>query len=141
MKKTLLQTVEIVLSFIIGIIFIYSSIHKIHDPGEFAKFIYGYDIFPDSSINFLAVMLPFFELYAGLALVFRIFMRPGLLIINMLLLGFILILGYNLARGHQFDCGCFSFEKNQTIQSTISLLVRDIILFILTAFLYLRCKK
>jgi len=114
-----------IIKLVLGITFIYASYHKIADPAEFARILYGYAIFPGFSINFLAIALPFIELVAGVSLILGLFSRSALLIINALLLGFIFVIGFNLLRGHQFDCGCFAFSsQNQTI-STVVLLIRD----------------
>ncbi|MBU2454399.1 MAG: DoxX family membrane protein, partial [Proteobacteria bacterium] len=104
-RKTNKNTVILLffIKLLLGITFIYASYHKIADPDGFAKIIYGYDIFPGFSINILAITIPFLELTAGFSLIFGLFPRSALLIINGLLLGFILVIGFNLLRGHQFD--------------------------------------
>jgi uncharacterized membrane protein YphA (DoxX/SURF4 family) len=109
----------------LGLTFVYASYHKIMEPAEFARIIYGYYIFPGFSINLLAILVPWLELTAGLALISGILPRPGLFIINAMLLGFILAIGFNLARGHEFDCGCFTFSEPQHVSSAAWLLVRD----------------
>jgi putative oxidoreductase len=43
-----------------------------------------------------------------------------------LLFLFIVAISINLARGHEFDCGCFSFSPDVG-RSAVSLLVRDIL--------------
>lgn len=112
----------------LGATFVYASYHKIADPAGFAKILYGYGIFPDFSINILAITIPFVELTAGFSLIFGLFPRSALMLINVLLLGFILVIGFNLLRGHQFDCGCFSFSSHSQPWSNIHLLVRDILM-------------
>ncbi|MFH2218222.1 MAG: MauE/DoxX family redox-associated membrane protein [Pseudomonadota bacterium] len=122
---------ELVARWLLGAVFVYASIHKIAAPENFAKIIYGYYLFPDFSVNLIAILLPFAELFAGLALLFGIYPRSAVLAINGMLLAFIFALAVNLARGHQFDCGCFSFGDRGYTYSSIQLLVRDIILFVL----------
>jgi len=101
------------------------------DPEHFAKIIYGYYLFPGYAINLIAIVLPFFELFSGLSLIFGIYPRSAALIINGMLLAFIIAISINLARGHQFDCGCFSFDDTGYTYSALQLLVRDVIYFIL----------
>ena len=122
---------ELIARWVLGVIFLYASFHKIIDPKHFAKIVYGYYLFPDFSINLIAIVLPFVEFFSGLALIFGIYPRSGALIINGMLLAFITALTINLARGHQFDCGCFSYGDRGYTYSAIQLLVRDIILFVL----------
>src|SRR6056297_3548659 len=120
--------------FFLGAVFVYASLHKIPDPGQFARIIYGYDLFPVYLINPMAVILPYFELFCGLALILNVYEKGGLLLINIMLLTFIIAISINLIRGHQFDCGCFSFSHNAT-GSNIELLVRDIVCLIAGMYL------
>ena len=39
----------------LGIMFIYASIHKLLDPVEFSRIIFGYDILPGWAINIIAM--------------------------------------------------------------------------------------
>ncbi len=122
---------ELAVRWFLGTVFLYASYHKIVSPAHFAKIIYGYYLFPDASINIIAIVLPFLELFAGLALILGIYPRSAALIINGMLLGFIVVLGINLARGQQFDCGCFSVSETGYTYTAGHLLVRDIIFFVL----------
>lgn len=130
MKNNYLGIILFVIKLTLGITFIYSSYHKIADPAEFAKILYGYAIFPGGSINILAITIPFVELIAGFSLILGMFPRSALLIINGLLLVFILMIGFNLLRGHQFDCGCFVFSSQPHTLSNVYLLIRDFLLLI-----------
>jgi putative oxidoreductase len=122
---------ELTARWILGLTFIYASYHKILAPADFAKIIYGYALFPHAVINLIAILLPFIELVAGLALVLGIYPRSAVLIINAMLVAFIIVLSINLIRGHEFDCGCFSVEKAGFLSSTEPMLVRDIIYLLL----------
>ena len=95
---------------------------------DFAKVIYGYNLFPEFLINLIAIILPFVELISGLSLVLGIYPRSAALIINGLLLAFIFILSVNIIRGHEFDCGCFSANKTG---SPILMVARDVFYLIL----------
>ena len=116
---------------ILGVIFVYASIHKILEPAHFAKIIYGYYLFPDDSINLIAIFLPFLEIFAGTALLLGVYPRSAALLINIMLFAFIIAISINLVRGHEFDCGCFSFGERGYTSSATQLLVRDIIGFFL----------
>jgi uncharacterized membrane protein YphA (DoxX/SURF4 family) len=122
---------ELIARWILGITFIYASYHKIISPGDFAKIIYGYDLLPDVLINLIAIILPFVELFSGLALILGIYPVSAVLIVNGTLLTFIIALSINLVRGHAFDCGCFSFGETGHTSSAVELLVRDIMYFFL----------
>lgn len=134
---------ELVARWILGITFIYASYHKIISPGDSAKIIYGYDLLPDVLINLIAIILPFVELFSGLALILGIYPVSAVLIVNGMLLTFIIALSINLVRGHEFDCGCFSFGKTGYSSSMLQVLVRDIMYFFLglQVFFYNRRRK
>jgi len=136
MKNNYTATLVFIIKLVLGITFIYASFHKIADPADFAKILYGYAIFPTFSINLLAITIPFIELVAGFSLILGLYPRSALLIINFLLFGFILAIGFNLLRGHQFDCGCFSVSNPNPTLSNISLLIRDIALLGAGIYMY-----
>lgn len=127
--KTVLANswVELAARWILGITFIYASYDKILAPADFAKIIYGYDLFPHDFINLIAIILPFIEIISGLVLILGIYPRSAVLIINGMLLAFIVVLSINLVRGHEFECGCFSVKKAGYLSSAEPMLLRDII--------------
>lgn len=131
--KGILQNgwVELVLRYIVGMTFVYASIHKIEAPAEFAKVIYGYGLFPPGIINLVAVFVPFLEVITGLAIILGIYPRAATVLVGVMLLLFIIAISINLIRGYEFDCGCFSFTPGEHKSSSVQLLVRDVVYFIL----------
>ncbi len=115
----------------LGATFIYASYSKILAPAVFAKIIYGYDLFPAMLINLFAIIIPFVELIAGLALVIGFYPRSAALIINAMLLAFIVSLSINIIRGHEFDCGCFAINAGNPSTFSGPLLIRDLVYFAL----------
>jgi hypothetical protein len=93
--------------------------------------VYGYDLFPHVSINLIAIIIPFLQLIAGLALIGGIYSRSAAIIINVMLLAFVAALTINIIRGHEFDCGCFSAGQSGYSSSSKVTIVRDIIYFVL----------
>ncbi len=134
---------ELAVRWFLGVMFVYASLHKIVEPAYFAKIIYGYYLFPAVSINLIAIILPYIELFSGLALVLGIYPRSGTVLLNILLFAFIIALSINVARGHEFDCGCFSFGKSDQPSSAKNLLTRDIIYFVMGLYVlfYSRVRK
>ena len=132
--------IEIILRWILGITFIYASYYKIMSPEDFAKVVYGYNLFPEVLIHLIAIVLPFVELISGLSLLLGIYPRSAALIINGLLLAFIFILTINIIRGYEFDCGCFSSKKTGSPELMVA---RDIIYLImgLQVFLFNGARK
>jgi uncharacterized membrane protein YphA (DoxX/SURF4 family) len=123
--------IELAARWILGLTFIYASIDKILSPADFARIVYGYDLFPHVSINLIAIIIPFLQLIAGLALIGGIYPRSAAIIIVVLLFAFVTVLTINLVRGHEFDCGCFSAGQSGYSSSSEVTIVRDIIYFVL----------
>ena len=137
--KNFLQNgwIELAARWILGLTFIYASYHKILAPADFAKIIYGYDLFPGGIINLIAIVLPFIELVAGLVLFIGIYPRSAVLIINGMLVMYIVVLTINLVRGHEFNCGCFSAQETGYFSSAKPTLARDIVYLILGSYIFL----
>jgi hypothetical protein len=57
--------IELAARWILGLTFLYASSYKILSTAEFAKIVYGYDLFPAALINLIAIIVPFMELIAG----------------------------------------------------------------------------
>jgi uncharacterized membrane protein YphA (DoxX/SURF4 family) len=104
-----------VFRWILGLIFIYASIHKIADPIAFSETIYNYRILPDMLVNFFAIWLPWLELFAGLSLIIGIWTKGGALIISMLSTAFAIAVGSAIFRGLDISCGCFSLTHGREI--------------------------
>jgi uncharacterized membrane protein YphA (DoxX/SURF4 family) len=94
----------------LGAIFVASAIPKIIDPPSFAHMIYNYRLVPGWAVNPLAIVLPWLEIIAGLALIIGIWKRGAAAVIGTMLLVFIIAIGINLGRDNAIDCGCF--EQN-----------------------------
>jgi len=93
---------------ILGMVFIYASYHKIADPVDFAHMVYLYKMTPGPFINLIAIYLPWIELVTGAVLILGIPGRRGAAVLTgLMLLVFMGAIGFNLARGHPVDCGCF----------------------------------
>jgi len=119
---------ELAARVMLGATFIYASYHKIIAPAEFAKLIYGYDLFPPETINLIAIIVPFVELITGIALIIGFYPQSAALILNAMLVFFILIISINRIRGHEFDCGCFSMQTDRLDDSPGYMLGRNLLL-------------
>lgn len=95
---------------ILGGIFVYASIDKILHPAAFAEAVYNYQILPDSLVNLTAVFLPWLELILGGCLIAGVWLPGAALIANVLLITFAGALAFNLARGLDIHCGCFTTD-------------------------------
>jgi uncharacterized membrane protein YphA (DoxX/SURF4 family) len=119
---------------ILGVVFIYASIDKILYPADFAKAVYNYQILPDYLINLTAIILPWLELILGIFLIIDLFRKGSVCIVTFLLVVFLGAMIFNLARGMDIHCGCFS-TSTEGMNNTpmVWYVIRDG-LFLLPAF-------
>ncbi|MBU2548432.1 MAG: DoxX family membrane protein [Proteobacteria bacterium] len=114
---------------ILGGVFIYASLDKIAHPERFAELVYNYRILPGDLVNLFAIVLPWVELTGGLLLLTGRQPLPASLILTGLMVVFGSAIGYNLARGLDFNCGCFSTSPEMA-KETIRTLARDVALLV-----------
>lgn len=127
---------ELASRWLLGLTFIYASYSKILSPADFARIIYGYDLFPHTLINLIAITLPFLELVTGLALIAGVYPRSAVLIVNVLMAAFIILLAINLIRGHEFNCGCFELRNSEDSPSSYTTILRDLVYLVLGLQVY-----
>ena len=127
--KNKCDTIYLLLRVFMGLIFIWASWDKLLDPVAFARVVHNYQIIPSSMVNLVAIILPWIELTCGLLLILGLLTKGSIFIIDSLLFIFILALGFNLYRGFDISCGCFtlSHEADNTMLYT---LIRDVALLI-----------
>lgn len=121
---------QIALRLIIGGIFVYASIDKISNPGDFAKAVKNYDMLPLNLVNFMAIVIPMVELVAGLMLIFGIYVKGSAASISILLVVFLIGLTQALIRGLDINCGCFSLDTTSSKSDIVIRIVQDIFMLI-----------
>ena len=133
-KKSIFLTCRLIL----GGVFIYASVDKILHPAAFAEAVYNYKILPDALINLTAIILPWLELILGVFLILGLWLPGAALLSNLLLLTFFGALVFNLARGLDIHCGCFSTSQEATLNLCMCLyIIRDGIFLLLGFYLLL----
>ncbi|HDD43472.1 MAG TPA: DoxX family membrane protein [Candidatus Desulfofervidus auxilii] len=123
----------------LGIIFIYASIHKLIDPYTFAETVYNYNLLPENFVNAFAVILPWLEIICGFFLIIGLYKQGSLLIINFLLILFSISIGINLYRGNNNDCGCFGIETIDKLN--LPHLIANIFLILIGTYIFLYDPK
>ena len=119
------------LRLVLGFVFIYASIDKIISPEGFAQAIYNYRMLPETTINLMAIVMPWLELICGVLIIVGLLLRGSAAIIGLMLLIFIVALSSALLRGLDISCGCFSVSDGHGV--AVDLLVRDIFLLVAAA--------
>lgn len=111
MKRWFLHPwLDVRVPFALGLVFVFAALAKLADPPGFAKSIWFYRLLPAWSLHPAALLLPWLELLAGLALCLGIWKRAAAGWIAALLLVFIAALSVNLIQGNPVDCGCFGVD-------------------------------
>ena len=114
---------------LVGGVFIYAGVLKAWETQDFARDLQHYSIIPWSDVVILlAVYLPWVELFAGMAVVFRRLYLGGLVAIAFMMLIFTGALTSAWARGLDISCGCFGKEKESIRTNFPVLLARDLAL-------------
>jgi len=128
-KRYLLPALRI----LFGVVFIVASIDKIHNPEAFARIVANYRMLPLPLVAPVALTLPWIEVMAGLALIINWCSKGAVILLNALLVVFMAALGFNVVRGVDVACGCFttSTEGSGMFQS----LLRDIPLLLVGLYL------
>ncbi|HEX7528736.1 MAG TPA: MauE/DoxX family redox-associated membrane protein [Thermoanaerobaculia bacterium] len=122
----------------LGLFFVIAALPKLVDPPSFAHMIYNYRIVPGAFVNVLALVMPWCELLAGLALILGIWTRTSAALVGALLLVFIVAISLNLARANAIDCGCFDVTAaNRTFEERLAdmrlVVLRDVGMLLMVA--------
>jgi len=96
-----------ILRIFVSLVFLAAGLLKLQDPLAFADGIAAFRIFPDWSINPLALTVPFFEILTGLGLLNRRTLSAASLAASALSACFVVIYVLALVRGIEAACSCF----------------------------------
>ena len=129
----------------VGGLFIWMGVAKIHDPVTFLKLMRQYQLLPASMphfLNFVAVVVPWVETLCGAALILGLTVRGAGLVAAVMLVVFtpmILMRGLELYNqggvsfcGVNFDCGCGAgviFLCNKLVENVVVLLLALVAVF------------
>lgn len=92
---------------VVGVLLGWAALAKLSDLPSFARDIHHFHLMPVAGENLLAIVLPWVELVAALALILNLRARGGALVAAALLGIFTAAVGVALARGLDITCGCF----------------------------------
>ena len=118
----------------VGGVFVYASFYKIIHPGDFAKSIWYYHMVPGELINLIALILPWWELVAGLCLISGVLYRGAVWSMFLMLVIFMIALLSAWMRGLDIECGCFKASQNAGDEA-LDTLIRDVGLMVLVVWL------
>ena len=113
---------------LLALVFLYAGLTKLIDPQAFAVIIAAYGIIPEALVMPTAIFLPALEALAAVGLILDV--RGSLATIAILLLVFILVLGYGIWMGLDVDCGCYGPEdpEGKAYAGMRAAIIRDVVL-------------
>ncbi len=121
----------------VGGVFVWAGILKVFDPLGFAQDIANYRVFPRGLTFFIALTLPWIEIFCGIFVFAGIFRTAGSLLLSCLLVGFLVLTVSALLRGLDIDCGCFgSFGRKVDLK----LILTDSVLLFFSLNIFLSRK-
>lgn len=122
-KRLLMLALRIVL----GAVFIVAGALKIGDPMAFADSIWAFQLVPNVLVMPMALMLPVFEIAAGMLLIVGLMRGTAALATILLTAVFTAAIASAIARGLTLDCGCFG-QGAPTVRAMWLDLGRDLLL-------------
>ena len=127
------------LSWAFGLVFVWSGWIKAQEPAQFLASVRSFHILPDPFAAWLALALPWLEIFAGLAVLTGWLRQGGLLLLNASLAVFAVALISAWLRGLDIECGCFGSGKGGT--TIVDGLLRDAVLLGVGAWLWFSPRK
>jgi len=117
---------RLLLHFFFGGVFVYAGVLKAADPMSFLDDVRSFDLLGDPWAAWLAMGLPWLEIFAGLAVMSGFLRSGGLMILNASLILFLIAISIAWCRGIDIRCGCFGHSG--ATSSYRDLIVRDLLL-------------
>lgn len=105
---------QLVARIFLAALFIYAGLPKIIAPQAFALVVFRFHLLPGDMINTVALLLPWLEIFAALALLLPTWRRAGMAWLIAMLAIATAALAISLARGLDIDCGCFTLQPGRS---------------------------
>jgi len=121
---------------VFGGVFVYAGVSKAWNPQAFLDDVRSFDLLGDPWAAWLAMGLPWLEIFAGLAVITGVLRRGGLLVLNGALVGFLGAIALSWHRGIDIRCGCFGSAEASS--NYVELILRDVLLLALGLWLMRR---
>ena len=129
----------LVLAWLVGMVFIYAAVLKIIEPEKFAQAIKNYKMVPLVFINLMAVILPWWEVTAGIAMFIPSWRRAASILIFGLACVFTLAVSTAMIRGLDIQCGCFG---QHSARAGLQTLIVDLAILLATGLIvWVRYRK
>ena len=120
---------------VLGCVWLLASYDKILNPEAFAKAVYNYQLLPDGLIYGTALFLPWLECVLGVLLISGRLLPGAIAISNGLLVVFMTAIFYNMVRGLDISCGCFSTSASES-PIGVGTILRDLSFLLIALYLF-----
>lgn len=119
----------------LGAFFVWSGIVKLLDLSAFTEAVANYQMIPRPYDAWVAYLLPWAEVFAGMALLVGFFVDGALLCVAGMMLVFVGALSYAWSQGLNINCGCFGASDDPVnypwkIASNVGILLLAIVLWL-----------
>ncbi|OQB43104.1 MAG: Methylamine utilization protein MauE [Candidatus Latescibacteria bacterium ADurb.Bin168] len=122
---------------VLAAVFLVYGASKIPNLGDFARSIENYQLLPDALVNALAITLPWIEVVAALALLFRRSAPGAVVTVGGMTLVFTIAIISALMRGLDINCGCLDTGTDADARNNLlQHLVFDLFLLVLAAHVW-----
>lgn len=109
--STVVTCLSVLISTIVGGVFIWSALYKIRWPYVFLGSVYEYEIVGPKFGILVAMALPWIELLVGVCMVGRILTKGAIVVAAAMMGVFVFVHASVLHRGLEIGCGCFSVSE------------------------------
>ncbi len=123
---------------LLGAVFLAAAVTKIQDMSGFVDTVVGYHMLPEALARLYGWVVPWVELYAGVALILGVFTRFTALLTIPMTLSFVVASIYAIANATAGPCGCFGnfISLNHPTSLTI-----DVVMIIMALILLQKDKS
>jgi uncharacterized membrane protein YphA (DoxX/SURF4 family) len=101
------ELVGLLARLILGVVLVWAGAAKVTNPALSALAVRAYKILNYDLAGYVGFALPVVEILVGLLLVIGLFTRLSAVVGGLLMLAFIIGIGWAWAHGYSIDCGCF----------------------------------
>lgn len=136
LPRTISGIIALTLRMALGALFVWTGWEKTADPNAFLFSIRSFHILDDPYAAWVAMGLPWLEIFAGAALVSGLCVEGGLAVIAGMLAAFLWAIIHSWQRGLDINCGCFGGDA--ATSDYHELVIRDAVLLTLALGLLVR---
>jgi len=118
----------LILRLVLAAVFLYAGVVKTPASAQFALTLIPFTFLPPAALPWIALVLPWVEIAAGLLILIGPTKKAGAALIFLLCLMFCVLLAWALANGIIVSCSCFGRDETPSAWKMMLALGRDVLL-------------